>query len=275
MRSERTSPLRRYAPGLIFLLLGTVAGAWHNHATDRGKTDLVAGAVRGVVAPPSTALGRVSRWASEQTGWLFHGHVVSEENRRLKARVAQLEAANIQFHEAQINVDRLRADLGFVQANRPHLLAADVVTRRPDPKFDTMIISRGSRDGVTVHSVVVTRNGVVGQVHEVGPTTASVILITDQNQNSPGVGATVQRSRVTGVSKGDAGGMVALDYLRNDADVKKGDLIVTSGNGGVYPPGLLVGTVVEVRSDEGNLNRRARVKPAVDFDRLEEVYVLK
>lgn len=76
MRSEKTPRVRRYWAALICLLLGTLAGAWHNHQTDRGKSDIVVGAVRGVVAPPSNALGKVSRWFSAQTSWIWHGHAI-------------------------------------------------------------------------------------------------------------------------------------------------------------------------------------------------------
>lgn len=277
MRSERTPRARRYGATFVFLLSGTVAGVWHNRATETGRTDPVSAVMREAIAPPTHLVGGLSRWISQQTGWLFHGHAVSEENRRLRDQVAALQAENARLQEAQINYDRLRGDLGFVQANRGQLLATDVLWRRPDPKFDTLVIGAGTRSGVHVRSVVVTRGGLVGQVYEVTPNTASVVMITDGSQNSPGVGARIQRatSRAVGVCKGDLSSTVSLLYLKNDDDVKKGDVVVTSGMGGVFPPGLLIGSVEDVRADEGNLSKRAHIRPTVDFDRLEEVYVLK
>ncbi len=272
MRTEKTPRTRRYWAALSFLLVGSLAGAWHNHQVDRGRSDIVAGAVRGVIAPPATALGRVSHWFRDQTSWIFQGHALADENRRLKARVAELESENAALREAQTKYDQLRADLGFVQAARNSLLASDVIARRPDPKFDTLVISRGSLDGVRPNSVVVTREGVVGRVFEVTPTTASVLMLTDQNS---GVGARVQRpnSRATGICKGDNSPQLSLVYLPNDADVRVGDVIVTSGLGGVFPPGLVIGTVMQVKAEEGNILKSARLRPNVDFDRLEQVYV--
>lgn len=272
MRSEKTPNSRRYWGALIFLLAGTLAGAWHNRQTDRGRSDVVTGAVRVVVAPPARAVGSASRWLSDQTGWIFHGHAVAQENKRLRARVAELEGENISLREAGTRYVELRDDLGFVHQNAPNLVSADVIARRPDPKFDTMVISCGSADGVRVNSVVMTRDGVVGRVYEVTPTTASVLMLTDQQS---GVGARVQRanSRATGVVKGDNSTLVSMVYLPNDADIKVGDAIVTSGLGGVYPPGLLIGTVTQVRADSGNTLKMARVRPKVDPDRLESVYV--
>jgi rod shape-determining protein MreC len=273
MRSEQTPIARRYGAALIFLLIGTLAGVLHNRTTDSGRSDILSGTVRLAVAPPAGVLGRMSRWVSEQTGWLFHGHAVAMENRRLRERVAQLEDENAALREAQINYDRLRADLKFVQAAKSPPLAADVTARRPDPRFDTLMISRGSLDGVRPNSVVVTPGGVVGHVSEVTPTTATVLMLTDQNS---GVSGRVQRasSRAVGVCKGDYSPRLSMVYLPSDASIKAGDIVVTSGLGGVYPPGLVIGKVLDVTMNEGRTAKTARVRPAADFDRLEEVFVL-
>ena len=274
MRSEGTPRARRYGVAVVLALLGAATGAWHNRATDRGKPDFVASAVRGVVAPPANGLGHVSRWFSEQTGWIFHGHTVANDNQKLRARVAELEGQNTRLLESQIRYEHLRDDLKFVQTTPLHLLAADVWARRPDPKFDTLLIGRGSSDGVKVNSPVVTRSGLAGRIIEVGPATATVLLITDQNS---GAGGRVQRtgSRAAGVCKGDNSNLLSMVYLPGDADIKPGDVIVTSGLGGVFPPGLFIGTVKEVQMDAGNALKIGRVAPKVDFDRLEEVYVLQ
>src|SRR5579871_1397745 len=274
MRSEERSPnARRYWAVLLFVVLGTLIGVWHNNRNDRGAQDYVEGGVRGVVAPPANALGRVSHWFGAQTYWLFHGHAVAEENQKLKERVAELEGENAALREMQINYDRLRDDLSFVRQDGAPKIAADVITRRADPKFDTLLISRGSRDGVKPNSVVVTRNGLVGRVFLVTPGTASVLMLTDQKS---GVGARVQRpeSRAVGVCEGDNSAVLMLLGLSGEADIKKDDIIVTSGLGGIYPKGLVIGTVLEVKEDEGNVGKVVRVKPRVDFDHLEEVYVL-
>ena len=274
MRSNEKPRGRKYGIAVALALLGAATGAWHNHATDRGKSDPVAGTVRGVMAPPANALGRVSRWFSDQTGWIFHGHSVAAENQTLRARVAELEGQNSRLLEAQIRYEHLRDDLKFAQTTPLKLLAADVWSRRPDPKFDTLLIGRGSNSGVKINSPVVTRSGLAGRIIEVGPNTASVLLLTDQNS---GVGARVQRvgSRATGVCKGDNSGLLSMVYLPSDADIKPGDAVVTSGLGGVFPPGLFIGTVKEVRTDAGNALKIGRIAPKVDFDRLEEVYVLQ
>lgn len=273
MRSNENRGARRYWPALILLLIGTLAGAWHNRAVDHGRSDFVAGAVRGVVSPPASLLSRFSHWVGNQTGWIFQGRTLAEENRRLRTRVAELENENSALQESAAAGERLRSDLQFVSHEAKRLLAAEVVARRTDPKFDTLLISRGSRDGVHPHSVVRTRSGLVGQVSEVTPTTATVVLLTDQNSS---VSARVQRakSRAVGISQGDYSTLIPLIDLNNDADIKVGDRIVTSGLGGVFPKGIPIGSVVSIKMDDGNITKTARLRPDVNFDRLEEVYVL-
>ena len=271
MRGEQTPHARRYGAALLFVVLGTAVGAWHNRAANRGHTDVVTGAVRGVVAPPAGALERATRRVGEETSWLFRGRALATENERLRAQIAELQGENAKLTEAQIKYDQLKSDLGFVRQNSNAMIAADVIARQVDPKFATCLLNRGSRDGVQHNSVVVTRNGVVGQINEVTLTTASVVLLSDGNI---GAGARIQRSRAEGICKGENGPELEIINLRSDADVKKGDRVVTSGMGGVYVPGLVIGTVTDVKADEGNLMKTAKVAPAVDFDAMEQVYIL-
>jgi rod shape-determining protein MreC len=274
MRTERTPPARRYWAALLFLLLGTLAGVWHTRTTDKGKPDLIVGAVRGAVAPPANALNRFNRWFGDQTGWIGRGRALADENEKLRQRVAELESQTTALAEADIKLNKLKDDLEFVRTARTPPLAAEVIAHRADPKFDTLLLNRGARDGIHVHSVVVTRSGVVGQVSEITPTTATVLMLTDQNA---GVGGRVQRpeSRALGICKGDNTRFITLTNLPPDADIKPGDKVVTSGIGGIFPSGLLIGTVENVTRDSENVNNAAQVRPSVDFARLEEVYVLR
>jgi rod shape-determining protein MreC len=273
MRADHTSKPRRYWPALIFLMLGTLAGAWHNRTTDHNRPDPLAGAVRTVIAPPANLLSHLSQWFGSQTGWLLRGHSLAGENRQLAARVAALEQENAALREATTENEQLRGDQGFMARQKQRPLGADVVQRRTNPNFDTILIARGTRDGVHAHSVVVTRGGLVGQVSEVSLTTATVVLLTDQQYGS--VGGRVQRasSRAEGVCKGDFTPLLTMVDLRNDANIKPGDRVVTSGYG-IFPKGILIGTVKDIKNDEGGVTKTARLIPAVDFDRLEEVYVL-
>ena len=272
MRAERTNT-RKYGAAAVFLIAGTLLGVWHNRRVDHGQQDIVSGAVRTTVAPPASAVNGVSRWLGDKTGWIFQGKTRAEEAAQLKARIAELEEENARLKESDIKYKQLKDDLGFVRAGTTPKIPASILSQRPDAKYDTIIIGRGSRDGVHPHSVVVTRQGVIGQVTEVTPTTATVVLLTEQ---SGGIGARVQRpeSRTLGICKGDNAGVLWMINLPNDANIKVGDTVIASGLGEVYPEGLVIGTVAEIKPDDENVNKKARIVPKVNLNRLEEVYVL-
>jgi rod shape-determining protein MreC len=270
---ERQHGHLRYKALLLLLLLGTLAGAWHNRLVAHGRPDPVTTWTRTALAYPAGTLNRFSRWCGRNFGWILRGSALERENRRLRAEVERLKAENASLQEAAAENVQLQQDLGFVRTLPNPPIAAWVIALRPDPNFNTIVISRGSNDGVHVHSVVVTRDGLVGQVSEVTPNTATVVLLTDRNGM---VGARVQRasSRAVGLCRGNYSPLIPLIDLSGDADIRPGDKIVTAGYG-VFPPGIPIGTVVSVQVDQGHTSKQALVKPAVDFNRLEEVYVLR
>src|SRR3989442_1297444 len=132
-------------------------------------------------------------------------------------------------------------------------------------------VDRGSRDGVRRNAPVVTADGVVGRVIEVTLTTSRVLLIVDSRS---AVGALVQRSRDLAVVEGRSERVLHLKYLSRTAQVEPGDLVVTSGQGGVFPKGLVVGRITRVVQEEGEYLQEAQVEPAAALDRLEEVLIL-
>ncbi len=273
MRSERAPTARRYWLALLFLILGTAVGVWHNRRVSSGRSDPLAGIVRNVVSAPVRGLRSTSSWFGKQTDWITHGRQISEENRQLREQVATLQGENNTLTESQIELQRLRDDLGFIHSKPVKLIAADIIAMRTDPKFDTMVIGRGSNDGIKSNSVVVTRDGVVGRVFEVGSGTASVLMLTDQKS---GIGIRIQRSesRAIGICEGDNTSSLSMVGLPDTADIKVGDVVVTSGLGGVFPGGLMVGTINEIKPNISGEGKIVRVKPQVAFDRLEQVYVI-
>jgi len=132
-------------------------------------------------------------------------------------------------------------------------------------------VDRGTRDGVRRNAPVVTSDGVVGRVIEVTPTTARVLLVADSRS---AVGVVVQRIRDLGVVEGRNERVLHLKYLSRTSDVQPGDVVVTSGQGGVFPKGLAVGRITRVVREEGELLLEAEVEPAAALDRLEEVLIL-
>lgn len=273
MQSEPSRGPLRCKPLLLLLILGTLAGAWHNRIVSQGRSDPLTVYTRTAVAYPAKALHRLSDWCGLNFGWLLRGRTLEEENRRLRDEIAQLRQENASLQEAAAENEELQKDLGFVRSLPQKPIAAWVIGIRPDPNFNTILLSAGSYNGVHLHSVVVTRDGLVGQVSEVTPTTATVVLLTDRNSM---VGARVVRasSRAIGLCRGNYSSLLSLIDLAGDADIRPGDVVVTTGYG-VFPLGIPIGTVLSVQIDQGHTSKQAVVKPAVNFNTLDEVYVLR
>jgi rod shape-determining protein MreC len=274
MRSERSSATIKYRVVIGLVVAGVVLGIWHNRRIRAGQSDPVMGIVRQVTVMPAHLFRAGSGWFGKKTEWIWKRQSLARENQRLRDENAELRGRLNSLSEAQINYDRLRSDIGFVKQTRPRLLPADVISFRSDPKFDTMVINRGTSDGIRPNSVVVTKDGVVGRVFEAEAGTSTVLLITDQRS---GLGVRIQRpeSRAAAICEGDNTSTLVMLGMPDNGDVRVGDLVMTSGLGGVYPAGITVGTVTDLRPDTANGGRVIRVKPQVVFDRLEQVYVIR
>lgn len=212
-------------------------------------------------------------WGGVEKLWnsyvaLWH---VREENELLRRRVAELERERVTFSEIAETDRRLSELLKF----RVHLIgeaqAALIIARDPFPSFGTVVISKGSRDGIHKGMAVVSAQGVVGRILATAPHASRVLLITDHNS---GVDALVQRTRARGIVEGTVDGRCLMKYIKREEDVQVGDQVVTSGLDGVFPKGLLVGEIVHVTRGTRGLLQVAELKPAARLDDLEEVLVV-
>jgi len=254
----------------LLLALGMLIAAWHNRSTEAGGSSVVATTVRAVLSPFQSAVHAIGRTGHNIRTALRPSRNVIGENHTLRAEVKQLSRENARLREEHAENVRLRELLELKQGYPTELLMAQVIAVGASQWHNTCTIDRGWRDGVRKTSTVVTPRGVVGQVIDVGASVSQALLLTDE---SSGVGALVQRSRVTGICQGQQTGYLTLNYLDKDADAKVADLVVTSGAGEVYPKGLLLGRVVRIRGAGGYV-KSADIRPSVQFDQLEEVAVI-
>lgn len=199
-----------------------------------------------------------------------------EELDALRRENGALRAEQTAYSEILAENVRLRSLAGFRQGYTQYqLLGASVIARDYGSWTDTLVIDRGTDDGLARYMPVIVPEGLVGFVSEVYRTTARVQLITDPRTS---VGAIVQRpsSRVVSIVQGNGSRSSVLTFvnLSRAADVLKDDTLVTSGYGGVYPQGLLIGRVSEVTDDPSTPAREAQVTPSADLSRLEEVFVI-
>lgn len=195
---------------------------------------------------------------------------VSEENDRLRKEIKRYIAINAEYREAVATNVRLNQLLDLAHSLEQPVLTAHVIGRDPALWFKTITIDKGISSGVEKGMPVVTVEGVVGQVINVSPRFAKVLLATDPNS---AVDAILQTSRALGIVKGNGQGY-RMDYVLREKEVAKDDLVVTSGMGGVFPKGLLVGRVSEVGKDKRGMFHTITVQPAVDFRELEYVTII-
>lgn len=267
---------RRSRVLLVGLLLAHL-GAISHQVDGGGGLSLLQRGLLSLLSPLQLGVAAVVGAAGEAwRGWAFHRRTY-EENRRLAARVRELETElQLRAHRAQ-EADRLRELLVLREVVPMDTVAARVVGRDGVPWFRTLTIDRGEADGVTLDAPVMSPTGVVGRVFAVGLRAARVQLLLDRDS---GAGVLVERSRVPGVVSGQVSGPEAfaedlvLKYVPERADVAVGDVVVTSGLDRIYPKGLVVGRVRSVGRGSG-LFRDIRVEPSARFDRLEEVLVVR
>ncbi|MBR1728325.1 MAG: rod shape-determining protein MreC [Selenomonadaceae bacterium] len=201
---------------------------------------------------------------------------VHEQNKQLQAEVEELRAKNLAASEFEAENQRLRALLGYKEtATQFDLLAARVIGREASTWSSTIVINRGTADGVANDMAVVTAMGLVGHVSEAGINSSKVQLILDPRSS---VGTLIQRpeSRVAGIVEGDINNptMPKMVNIPKNSDVIVGDIIVTSGFGGVYPKGIVVGRIKEMQNEESGLLKFGIVETTVNFQKLEDVAVI-
>ncbi|MDD5475228.1 MAG: rod shape-determining protein MreC [Syntrophales bacterium] len=193
------------------------------------------------------------------------------ENRELRSRVTELDRDLNIARETRLEYDRLRLLMGLQESSSFKTQAARVIARDRSSIFKTLVIDRGSRHGISIGSPVLVSEGVVGTVMEMSWNASKVLLITDYNCR---IDAYVQRSRVRGILEGHHGSKCSLKYVTRAEPVEEGDIIVTSGLAGLFPKGLVLGTVTNVIKGPENLFQEIRVQPAANIDRIEEVLVV-
>ena len=222
----------------------------------------------------------VTAWVGDKVHHLstefWEVYYVYDQNRMLKNEVEALRVQNLEANEAFAENARLKALLGYKQEKTQFdLVAARVIGRDYATWSGVIVIDRGTASGVRENMPVVTEKGLVGVVIEAAPYSSKVRLILDPRA---AVGTLVQRqaSRVAGIVEGDPANplMPRMKNIPKSADVVEDDVVVTSGYGGVYPKGILVGTVKALKNDEGGLLKYAVLEPAVDFQRLADVAVI-
>jgi len=224
----------------------------------------------GAVSPLEKALV----WAQTSAGNLWHNYFylrgVRAENRELKQRIEQMRIDQVRMSQDADQARRLQALLAFKEQFISQTRAAQVIGSTGSEQSRAIYIDKGEKDGIKPDMAVITADGIVGKVLHVYRSTSLVLLISDQTS---GVGALLDKSRLQGILRGMPSGEVALERIMTDEQVPAGELVLTSGGDRIFPKGLPIGRVTKV-STGSDLFLNVRVKPSANLSKLEEVLVV-
>ncbi len=257
---------------IALLIFAAVLGYFLSFGAD-GTRKLQAGFYQ-LIAPFLTTGSELEKQITSVRAGLKSLEELERENGALRVENRALKATNQALRDVEHEVNRLRAALNYRERSIFKLVPAEIVTRDASTWWRTVTINRGKQDGIQTDMPVVTEEGLVGKTTTVSDSISVVLLLSDENCR---VAVTVEGTREQGIVSGErvAGALTPLldlNFLSKQANLQPGQKAYTSGVGGVFPSGLLIGTVKDYRVRE--LDAQARLTPAVDLARLEDIFVV-
>lgn len=260
---------------VIVIVLVCLGLAVYSGAT--GKSNPVSDGIGMALSPLQKGVSKVSNMVSQGKAYFDGYDALEEENAALKKKVSELEQELRDAAVATEENDRLRSLLGLQERHRSfELRPAEVIARSPGDWATTISLDQGANQGVAVNDLVVTVDGnMVGYVSSVAPTYCDVTTVIDTNMQA---GALVTRTREAAIAEGDYTlmneGSLRLSYLEPDSDVVIGDTVETSGRGGVFPKGVMIGTIERVVPEDNGISNYAVVKPFADVEKITNVAIV-
>ncbi len=274
IRTQRE--IRQRAPFWLVMLLFTnlvmMAVDARDSVTKQRMFRVWAQAIASPVQSVSSKAGGASAGLIRQ---IMNFRSAADENERLKQRLDQTELELRNARESSAENERLKGLLNLKEKTGYDQVPARVIARDPSVWFNTVTINRGSSSGITLNMPVATGSGIVGRVVAVSPWTAQVMLITDEKAAAGAVVGQLGESGALGSVSGlGKAGLVEMRYVSGLQKVEVGDYILTTGQDGIYPAGLNVGEVLEVKHGTATQPHQIYVRPSARLDQLEEVAVL-
>jgi len=243
--------------------------------------NIVLAQIQGVVSTVISPLQKVfyvsAGWIEGNVAFLGEMNTLRDKNRELNEKVTMLEQEKQKYSEMVNENKRLREVLGLKeQYNQFEFIGANIIAKDPGNWFYVFTADRGSKDGVSNNQPVVTSNRLIGRVLQTGFNSSKIISIIDSDSSVHG---RLSRTREYVVIRGDLTlreqGLCKMEFIPLEADIEVGDIVETSGLGEIYPKGIIIGKIKEIRQSSRDINRYAIIEPAVDFKRLEEVFIWK
>lgn len=259
---------------MIALLIGNfVLMAWHaKTASNQSFIRVWAETAANLFQTPITT---ITSSVSEYFNSFVTLRTAQDENGQLKQKIQELEVELQSKQDLAIENDRLKALLQLKQETKYPILPARVIGRDPSNWFNDSIINRGTADGVKLYMPIVSNGGIIGRVTAVSPLTAQVTLVTDERSGTGAIIGDVGNTNSLGVVNGVKDkGILEMRYVPGTVEVKEGDFVFTSGQDGIYPAGLKIGEVIEVRTGSATVPHTIFIKPASGISSMQEVAVL-
>ncbi|TZE82247.1 rod shape-determining protein MreC [Calorimonas adulescens] len=230
-----------------------------------------------LIKPVSSTLYKIGNSISDFFYSLSNIGSLQSENERLRAKEEEYNDLRLQVEELKQENERLKNLLAYKETHQQYdMIGAKVIGKSSGGWFDIFAINVGRSSGVKEGMAVVTDKGIVGTVIESYDNWSKVLSIIDENSS---VSIRINRTRDNGILQGDvelkAQGLARAVYIPMTSEVKPGDDVITSGLGGILPEGIYVGKVISVENSHGDLYKTAIIKPDADFQRLEDILVIK
>ncbi|WP_027628781.1 rod shape-determining protein MreC [Ruminiclostridium cellobioparum] len=234
-----------------------------------------------LISVPFTSIEKVFTYAGQEieagVGLFNNVEVLRAENKALKEEIDRLNNERTEYVRLKTENDDLKNVLKLKdQLDGIDMAGANVIAKDSGNLFNIFLVDKGVTNGISYNMPVVTSKGLVGKVSSSQPFSSKITSIIEDGSAASAI---VAKSGDLVVVKGDLKlgkeGLCKLLYIPNDLDLTQGDVIETSGLGGIYPKGIIIGTVKEVRTGESDLDRYAIIQPAVDLRRLSQVVILK
>ena len=245
-------------------------------ALDRENTDTYDNIVGYVVAPVSKVFTSLSNSFNDFFEYFKDKKELVRINQKLEIKLTELEHKNSKLESLEIENERLRSLLNFKDKNPElNLTACKVICRNSSNYYSTFLIDKGENHGIRTFMPVVGSKGVVGYVVQTGATFSKVQTVIEGGSS---LGCIITRTGDIAVCEGDTNllkdGLMTMTYVSKDMSIVEGDIIETSGLGEIYPAGLVIGRVKELKNESITKNQYAVIKPAEDFDYIREVFVV-
>ncbi len=231
--------------------------------------------VQALVSPAQNLTAGATGASANLVRQIINFHSTANENERLKKDLATAELDLRNARQAVADNERLKGLLNLKEQTGYEPVPARVIARDSSIWFNTITINRGSSSGIALNMPVVTAGGIVGRVIALSPWTAQVMMITDEKAAAGAIVGQLGGSGALGSVRGlGDSGLIEMRYVSGLERVDVGDYILTTGQDGIYPPGLSVGEVVQVKRGTATQPHQILVKPGAKLDQLEEVAVL-